>query len=174
MRIPITAKCRFEIFKRDGFTCTYCGARPPDVVLNIDHIIAVVNGGDNNPNNLTTACSTCNIGKGFDRVRADGIQLERIIQATINGIRFTTRTANLVGHASSDGSVDFENWSAGLYCSPRSGRFFLAGEGGLMTRWKGRERIFPLSKAEALAWSEQYLSVEEITAAFPESGVVLK
>lgn len=54
---------RFEIFKRDHFTCQYCGAQPPGVVLVIDHIIPVAKGGDNDETNLTTACEPCNQGK---------------------------------------------------------------------------------------------------------------
>lgn len=62
-RKQISTRMRFEIFKRDGFTCQYCGATPPGVVLHVDHIIPVADGGENHPHNLTTACSTCNLGK---------------------------------------------------------------------------------------------------------------
>lgn len=44
-RKAISKKTRFDVFKRDGFTCQYCGAHPPEVVLHIDHIIAVAEGG---------------------------------------------------------------------------------------------------------------------------------
>lgn len=54
---------RFDIFRRDGFTCQYCGRTPPDVVLQVDHIRPVADGGDNDPMNLVTACSDCNAGK---------------------------------------------------------------------------------------------------------------
>ena len=54
---------RFEIFKRDHFTCQYCGKQPPDVVLVVDHITPVCEGGDTSPENLITACETCNQGK---------------------------------------------------------------------------------------------------------------
>ena len=56
-------RLRFEIFKRDGFTCQYCGAQPPACILVIDHIQPVSTGGDNDPMNLITACETCNQGK---------------------------------------------------------------------------------------------------------------
>ena len=56
-------RLRFEIFKRDNFTCQYCGDQPPDVVLVIDHIQPVSKGGDNDPMNLITACEPCNQGK---------------------------------------------------------------------------------------------------------------
>lgn len=63
-RKGLTKKQRFEVFKRDGFTCQYCGRRPPDVVLVVDHINPVANGGDNDFLNLTTSCYECNAGKG--------------------------------------------------------------------------------------------------------------
>ena len=65
-------RLRFEIFKRDGFTCQYCGAQPPDEVLVIDHIHPVSAGGTNDPLNLITACETCNQGKS-DRPLGDRI-----------------------------------------------------------------------------------------------------
>lgn len=63
-RKPLGKKVRFEVFKRDGFVCQYCGAHPPEVVLQVDHIVPVVEGGENDIDNLVTACQPCNIGKG--------------------------------------------------------------------------------------------------------------
>lgn len=54
---------RFEIFKRDGFTCQYCGSRPPDVILEVDHIIPIAGDGTDDDVNLITACFNCNRGK---------------------------------------------------------------------------------------------------------------
>lgn len=45
-RKPISKKTRFEVFKRDKFTCQYCGASAPEIVLELDHIIPVASGGD--------------------------------------------------------------------------------------------------------------------------------
>lgn len=63
-RKSISKKTRFDIFKRDGFKCQYCGAHPPSVLLHIDHINPVADGGGNEIDNLITACEPCNIGKG--------------------------------------------------------------------------------------------------------------
>ena len=63
-RKTISKKTRFEVFKRDNFTCQYCGKSAPDVILEIDHINPVKNGGDNNIMNLITSCFDCNRGKG--------------------------------------------------------------------------------------------------------------
>lgn len=69
-RKAISKKSRFEVFKRDGFTCQYCGAHPPAVILHVDHINPVANGGGNDMDNLITACDSCNQGKS-DRLLAD-------------------------------------------------------------------------------------------------------
>lgn len=63
-RKQIGEKARFQIFQRDSFTCQYCGRKPPDVVLWIDHVVAVANGGSNDSVNLVTSCDACNRGKG--------------------------------------------------------------------------------------------------------------
>lgn len=62
-RKGISTRTRFEIFKRDGFRCGYCGNSVVDGPLHIDHIQAVSSGGDNKPENLITSCDRCNLGK---------------------------------------------------------------------------------------------------------------
>lgn len=63
-REPISKKTRFEVFKRDSFTCQYCGMKAPEVVLHCDHINPVAAGGKSDILNLVTACAACNGGKG--------------------------------------------------------------------------------------------------------------
>lgn len=62
-RKAISTRLRFDIFKRDNFTCQYCGSHPPKVILHIDHVIPVKEDGGNDETNLVTACSECNGGK---------------------------------------------------------------------------------------------------------------
>jgi hypothetical protein len=62
-RKAISKKVRFDIFKRDGFVCAYCGAHPPAAILQVDHIDPVSKGGTNAIDNLITACDKCNQGK---------------------------------------------------------------------------------------------------------------
>lgn len=62
-KASISTRIRFEVFKRDGFTCQYCGAKPPAVVLHADHIVPLAEGGPDEMNNLVTACERCNLGK---------------------------------------------------------------------------------------------------------------
>lgn len=63
-RKAVSKKMRFEVFKRDSFTCQYCGRKAPDIVLHIEHITPVSKGGKNTLMNLVTSCVECNLGKG--------------------------------------------------------------------------------------------------------------
>lgn len=76
MREPISKKLRFEVFKRDKFTCQYCGAKAPDVVLHCDHVHPVAEGGKSDTLNLVAACQGCNSGKGR-RLLDDSSVIER-------------------------------------------------------------------------------------------------
>lgn len=62
-RVAIGKSLRFKVFKRDSFSCQYCGATPPSVVLEVDHIHPVSKGGGNSLDNLITSCFDCNRGK---------------------------------------------------------------------------------------------------------------
>jgi hypothetical protein len=62
-RVPISKRLRFDVFKRDGFQCAYCGAHPPAVLLECDHVDPVSLGGATEIDNLVTACQPCNRGK---------------------------------------------------------------------------------------------------------------
>lgn len=62
-RQPVSKRTRFEVFKRDAFTCQYCGKSAPDVILEVDHIDPVSKGGKNHLLNLVTSCWDCNRGK---------------------------------------------------------------------------------------------------------------
>lgn len=62
-RKPIPKSLRFEVFKRDKFTCQYCGLSAPEVILEVDHIKPVSKGGTNDILNLVTSCRDCNRGK---------------------------------------------------------------------------------------------------------------
>lgn len=70
-RKPISKKTRFEVFKRDRFTCQYCGRMSPDVILEVDHIKPIAEGGTNKMINLITSCRDCNRGKGKRKLSDD-------------------------------------------------------------------------------------------------------
>jgi hypothetical protein len=99
------------------------------------------------------------------------------MKRVIEGVRFDTEKAVKVGENSSTLPVtDFSWWSAALYRTPRSGRYFLAGEGGPMTRFARSngdtvgygEKIIPMSRAEALEWAEHFLDPDTVENEFSD------
>lgn len=72
---------RFKVFQRDGFRCQYCGRTPPAVVLQVDHIIPVAEGGGNEESNLVTACSDCNHGKNARIIDASTVPRDYVAMA---------------------------------------------------------------------------------------------
>jgi hypothetical protein len=79
-RKDLSKRQRFEVFKRDSFTCQYCGESAPDVVLNVDHIIPVAKGGKNAITNLITSCFDCNSGKSDKLLSDDSIAKKQLNQ----------------------------------------------------------------------------------------------
>lgn len=58
-----------KVFRRDHFTCQYCGLNGKDdfsnwLVLTIDHVHPHLHGGARKMENLVTACRPCNLMKG--------------------------------------------------------------------------------------------------------------
>lgn len=62
-RNAISARTRFELLKRDGFKCRYCGISASVVPIHIDHVVPVSAGGSDATDNLVTSCADCNLGK---------------------------------------------------------------------------------------------------------------
>jgi hypothetical protein len=101
------------------------------------------------------------------------------MKAIIRGKRYDTEKATLIGKSGSNGHIsitDFSWWEAGLYRTPRSGTYFLAGEGGPMTMFAhsvgngrtGGSRIIEMDVADALDWAERHLTTAEVEAAFSD------
>ncbi len=58
-RVKLT---RREVFRRDNYTCQYCGRKDGDLTL--DHVTPRHQGGEHVWTNVVTACSACNHRKG--------------------------------------------------------------------------------------------------------------
>lgn len=97
----------------------------------------------------------------------------------INGVRYDSDKAEVVGSASASGvgRSDFSWWEATLYVTPTSRRYFLAGEGGAMSRFRqpvgnngfsGGSDLVPMTPEEALDWAETFLSVAEVEQHFAD------
>lgn len=71
-RIPLTKR---EIFRRDNYTCQYCGSH--NGPLTIDHVIPRHIGGEFSWSNLVTACQQCNRKKGGRTLKQAHMNLRR-------------------------------------------------------------------------------------------------
>lgn len=61
--MAVSKRLRYEILRRDSYTCRYCGRSAPEVPLRVDHVTPVALGGGDQPTNLVTSCHDCNGGK---------------------------------------------------------------------------------------------------------------
>lgn len=62
-RISKSLKKRFKILYDHRFACVYCGRRPPQVELQLEHLQPRNKGGTDMEDNLVPACKDCNLGK---------------------------------------------------------------------------------------------------------------
>ncbi len=66
---------RFEVFKRDQYTCQYCGRETRQLTL--DHVIPRYRGGQHTWENVVSACVPCNRRKAGRTPQECGIRLIR-------------------------------------------------------------------------------------------------
>lgn len=110
-------------------------------------------------------CKTCNFEIKNGHVLP-------IMKKTINGVRYDTEKSVFIGLRNEgqkcESEEDSRSWIASLYRTPRSGRYFLAGEGGPMSRfaqsagqnsWTFGGDIIPLSLWDAVEWADLYLAL---------------
>ncbi len=71
-RVKLTKK---EIFRRDNYTCQYCGKQTKN--LTVDHVNPRHNGGQHEWENLVSACPDCNHRKGGRTLQEAHMQLLR-------------------------------------------------------------------------------------------------
>ena len=92
----------------------------------------------------------------------------------VEGKRYDTETATLIGEYGYGSHGDFERIHEVLYRT-KTGNYFVAGTGGPKTRysvqveqnsWSGSSDIYPLTNDEALEWAQAHLEPEEVEAEF--------
>ena len=98
------------------------------------------------------------------------------IRRIIDGKRYATEKANEIGYHSENFPGNFRFVEEGLFQTPRSKLYFLAGRGGPSTKYaeslgdgqgySGGSAIFPLSENEAFKWAQQYLDTDEVEELF--------
>ncbi|MDP3275119.1 MAG: HNH endonuclease [Deltaproteobacteria bacterium] len=69
--------CRGNVYRRDEFTCQYCGLRPGLALLTFDHVVPRSRGGLTDWTNIVTACVKCNARKADRRAEDVGLTLSR-------------------------------------------------------------------------------------------------
>lgn len=52
------------VFARDNWTCHWCGRTVTEDIAELDHVVALIDGGTNHPSNYVCACASCNRTRG--------------------------------------------------------------------------------------------------------------
>lgn len=68
---------RRNVFKRDKYTCQYCGMQPGMDELTIDHIVPRSKGGISSWTNCVLACIECNKQKADKALEKCGLKLRK-------------------------------------------------------------------------------------------------
>ncbi len=93
----------------------------------------------------------------------------------IQGFRWDTEKADKVCDIQEGYAGDFRRIDAGLYCTKRARKFFLAGSGGPMTvfaksvdqtSWTGSEGIIPIDDEDARRYAEKYADADIVEKFF--------
>jgi 5-methylcytosine-specific restriction endonuclease McrA len=67
---------RMEIFRRDQYTCQYCGKKVKQLTL--DHVIPRYRGGQHTWENVVSACAACNRSKAGRTPKEAGMKLSKL------------------------------------------------------------------------------------------------
>lgn len=78
-RLPTSAVTfsRRNVFKRDHYTCQYCGAQPGTEELTLDHVNPRSKGGQSTWENTVLACIKCNTRKADLSLEQSGLKLRK-------------------------------------------------------------------------------------------------
>jgi 5-methylcytosine-specific restriction endonuclease McrA len=68
---------RKNLFKRDRYTCQYCGLQPGPEELTVDHVVPRSRGGVSSWENCVLACVECNKRKADRSPEKAGLKLRR-------------------------------------------------------------------------------------------------
>lgn len=68
---------RKNLYRRDGYSCQYCGRHRPPEELSIDHVVPRSRGGKTSWENCVLACVGCNTRKANKSLKEAGLRLSR-------------------------------------------------------------------------------------------------
>lgn len=92
----------------------------------------------------------------------------------VDGKRYDTEVSKMIGYQRDGRKDDFRFIEEGLFMTPKSKRYFLAGRGGASTRYARHghggsfegEGVIPLSRKEAFEWAQRHLDTYEVEEHF--------
>lgn len=126
--MAVSKRTRFEVLRRDDFTCRYC--RSTDGALTVDHVTPVALGGTDDPSNLVAACRDCNAGKG-----STGPDEQTVAQADEDAARWARAVKAAAEKAQADDEardatlrpflVEWTSWDKEASLLPRNWRAVL-------------------------------------------------
>ena len=87
-RLPSAAVAfsRRNIYKRDHYTCQYCGVRPGTEELTIDHVVPRAQGGESRWDNCVLACLACNKARPTARRSRPGCNCQAAGSADLESV----------------------------------------------------------------------------------------
>jgi hypothetical protein len=100
---------RENIYKRDKYTCQYCGKKLDQKKLNIDHILPRHRGGKTTWTNVVTCCFGCNLKKGGKILSETDMKL---LQKPRAPLRYPLQNLHIETqeHKSWTHFIDFNKW----------------------------------------------------------------
>jgi 5-methylcytosine-specific restriction endonuclease McrA len=91
-KVPFSKR---NVFKRDRFTCQYCGRQPGAEELTIDHVLPRSQGGETSWENCVLACVDCNRRKADLSLKQTGMRLRTHPKMPVWRPLYTTRGSRL-------------------------------------------------------------------------------
>ena len=93
---PIPKSIRLEVYEKCNHRCAYCGCELAYKDMQVDHLIALENGGKDSLENYMPSCRQCNFYKHTYDIETFRYCLENIIMKKVIGL-FQFRLAEKYG-----------------------------------------------------------------------------
>jgi len=106
--MAVSKRTRFEILRRDNYTCRYC--RSTENELTIDHVTPVALGGTDEPSNLVACCKDCNAGK--TSTSPDTATVEDVTNDALRWSAAMTKAAEMLSDQAGDRNAYIDSFLA--------------------------------------------------------------
>jgi len=110
--MAVSKRTRFEVLRRDNYTCRYC--RSTEGELTIDHVKPIALGGSDSPDNLVACCKDCNAGKTSTSPDA-----ETVAQVADDAVRWAAAMAKAseITEAKAAQTAELLDWFDGIWAT---------------------------------------------------------